>query len=108
MFLISGTVLLLQHYASLNLSGAGYRHIRDYREWCQFLELQYQRRWKIHFAKKTKHVRQNVNYFGRYLKRPAEKDYHRLNKGYQQLFQKQICPMTLRMPEEFYPAEKGL
>jgi hypothetical protein len=62
--------LLRQHYASLDLVAAGYRHIRDYREWCQFLESQYQRRWKIHFAKKTKHARQNVNYPGRYLKRP--------------------------------------
>ena len=62
--------LLRQHSASLDLPGAGYRHIRDYREWCQFLESQYQRRWKIHFAKKTKHARQNVNYLGRYLKRP--------------------------------------
>lgn len=34
------TTLLRQHYASLNLHGAGYRH----REWCQFLESQYQRR----------------------------------------------------------------
>lgn len=62
--------LLRQHYASLDLAATGYRHIRDYREWCQFLESQYQRRWKIHFAKKTKHARQNVNYLGRYLKRP--------------------------------------
>nr|WP_273543606.1 transposase [Serratia fonticola] len=31
---------------------------------------QFQRRWKIHFAKKTQHARQNVNYLGRYLKRP--------------------------------------
>ncbi|HGY3149626.1 TPA: IS91 family transposase [Morganella morganii] len=63
-------VLLRQHSASLDLAAAGYRHIRDYREWCQFLESQYQRRWKIHFAKKTKHARKNVNYLGRYLKRP--------------------------------------
>ena len=33
--------LLRQHYASLDLAAAGYRHIRDYREWCQFLESQY-------------------------------------------------------------------
>ncbi|AVX40587.1 IS91 family transposase [Yersinia massiliensis] len=62
--------LLRESYASLNLSAAGYPLIRDYREWCQFLEVQFQRRWKIHFAKKTKHARQNVNYLGRYLKRP--------------------------------------
>lgn len=52
------------------MSDANYTHIRDYREWCQFLETQFQRRWKIHFAKKTKHARQNINYIGRYLKRP--------------------------------------
>ncbi|WWK02126.1 transposase [Erwinia aphidicola] len=62
--------LLRESYASLNLPAAGYQLIRDYREWCQFLEVQFQRRWKIHFAKKTKHARQNVNYLGRYLKRP--------------------------------------
>ncbi|MGE4723104.1 transposase [Yersinia sp. 2466 StPb PI] len=32
--------------------------------------MQFQCRWKIHFAKKTKHARKNVNYLGRYLKRP--------------------------------------
>lgn len=62
--------LLRESYAELDLSAAGYEYIRDYREWCQFLEVQFQRRWKIHFAKKTKHARQNVNYIGRYLKRP--------------------------------------
>ena len=62
--------LLRESYAELELSAAGCEHIRDYREWCQFLEVQFQRRWKIHFAKKTKHARQNVNYIGRYLKRP--------------------------------------
>ncbi|MCS4320823.1 hypothetical protein M2407_005197 [Serratia sp. BIGb0234] len=62
--------LLRESYAEMDLSAAGYEHIRDYREWCQFLEVQFQRRWKIHFAKKTKHTRQNANYLGRYLKRP--------------------------------------
>ncbi|ECH8735079.1 IS91 family transposase, partial [Salmonella enterica subsp. enterica] len=62
--------LLRESYAELDLSDANYAHIRDYREWCQFLEAQFQRRWKIHFAKKTKHARQNINYIGRYLKRP--------------------------------------
>jgi hypothetical protein len=39
----------------------------------------FRRRWKIHLAKKTKHARQNVNYLGRYLKRPpiaASRLYH--------------------------------
>ena len=63
------TRLLRKSYAELDLPAAGYEHIRDYREWCQFLEIQFQRCWKIYFAKKTKHARQNVNYMGRYLKR---------------------------------------
>lgn len=62
--------LLRRNYATFNLLAVGYPHIRDYREWCQFLEAQFQRRWKIHFAKKTRNPRQNVNYLGRYLKRP--------------------------------------
>ncbi|MGJ3355922.1 transposase [Providencia sp. Je.9.19] len=63
-------VLLRRNYAAFNLLAAGYPHIRDYREWCQLLEAQFQRRWKIHFAKKNRNPRQNVNYLGRYLKRP--------------------------------------
>lgn len=47
-----------------------YQYVRDYREWCQFHEAQFQRRWKIYFAKKTQPARQNINYLGRYLKRP--------------------------------------
>lgn len=62
--------MLRKNYPSLNLPTASYPHIRDYREWSQFLEAQVQRRWKIHFAKKTRNPRQNVNYLGRYLKRP--------------------------------------
>lgn len=62
--------LLRNNYPSLNLPTASYPHIRNYREWCQFLEVQFQRRWKIHFAKKTRNPRQSVNYLGRYLKRP--------------------------------------
>ena len=62
--------LLRESYVTLDLAAAGYQHIRDYLEWCQFLEVQFQRHWKIHFAKKTQHARQNVNYLGRYLKRP--------------------------------------
>ncbi|TBL65532.1 transposase, partial [Hafnia paralvei] len=49
--------LLRESYAELDLSDANYADIRDYREWCQFFEVQFQRRWKIHFAKKTKHAR---------------------------------------------------
>ncbi|MFP2470822.1 transposase [Pseudescherichia vulneris] len=34
------------------------------------MEAQYQRHWKIHFAKKTRGAWRNVKYIGRYLKRP--------------------------------------
>jgi hypothetical protein len=59
-----------ESYASLHLPAAGYQLIRHYREWGQFMEAQFQRRWQIHFAKKTQYARQNVNYLGRYLQRP--------------------------------------
>lgn len=62
--------LLRKSYDRLDLAAAGYEHIRDYREWCQFLEVQFQRRWKVHFSKKTENAWQNVSYIGRYLKRP--------------------------------------
>ncbi|NJD84898.1 hypothetical protein EWM60_02395 [Candidatus Erwinia dacicola] len=28
-------------------------HIRDERQWCRYLQAQYGRYWKVHFAKKT-------------------------------------------------------
>jgi len=76
--------LLRESYAELDLSDANYVHIRDYREWCQFLEVQFQRCWKIHFAKKTQQARQNNNYIGRYLKRPLWRPLH--------------CAITLEAP----------
>jgi hypothetical protein len=62
--------LLRQKYGDLNLSTPTTNHIQDYRQWNVFLERQYQRYWNIHFAKKTKELKQTVNYLGRYLKRP--------------------------------------
>nr|WP_272539735.1 transposase [Providencia sp. PROV197] len=56
--------LLRENYATLNLPTTGFEHIRDYRDLCQFLEAEYQRRWKIDFTKKTRNPRQNVNYLG--------------------------------------------
>ncbi|EBW8880430.1 IS91 family transposase, partial [Salmonella enterica subsp. enterica serovar Enteritidis] len=33
--------LLWESYAALDLFAASYEHIRDYRGWCQFLEVQF-------------------------------------------------------------------
>lgn len=62
--------LLRRKYNELNLSTGSTEHIQDYRQWNFFLERQYQRYWNIYFAKKTKLLKQTVNYLGRYLKRP--------------------------------------
>ena len=48
----------------------GFGHIRDYPTWCRYLNAQFQRYWKVHFAKKTRGAWHNVKYLGRYLKRP--------------------------------------
>ncbi|MEX9996895.1 IS91 family transposase [Providencia vermicola] len=48
----------------------GFGHIRDYPTWCRYLNAQFQRYWKLHFAKKTRGAWHNVKYLGRYLKRP--------------------------------------
>ena len=52
------------------LKNTGYSHIREERDWSHFLDSQYQRRWKLHFAQKTDNIMQTVAYLGRYLKRP--------------------------------------
>lgn len=36
----------------------------------RYLQAQYRRRWKVHFAKKTRGAWPSVKYLGRYLKRP--------------------------------------
>ncbi|MBG3130769.1 transposase [Proteus mirabilis] len=48
----------------------GFGHIRDYPMWCRYLNAQFQRYWKVHFAQKTRGTWHNVKYLGRYLKRP--------------------------------------
>ncbi|USS96937.1 transposase (plasmid) [Serratia symbiotica] len=48
----------------------GLGHIRDEREWRRYLQAQYGRYWKVHFAKKTWGSWHSVKYLGRYLKRP--------------------------------------
>ena len=68
---IAVTGLLRRSYDRINpgsLPGLG--HIRDNKQWRRYLEAQYQRHWKVHFAKKTRGAWRNVKYIGRYLKRP--------------------------------------
>ncbi|MDI9095471.1 transposase [Morganella morganii] len=48
----------------------GFGHIRDYPTWCRYLNAQFQRYWKVHFAKKTRGAWHNEKYLGRYLKQP--------------------------------------
>ncbi|PNK88331.1 IS91 family transposase [Serratia odorifera] len=45
-------------------------HIRDEKQWKRYLQAQYRRHWKVHFAKKTRGAWRSVKYLGRYLKRP--------------------------------------
>lgn len=40
------------------------------KQWLRYLQAQYGRRWKVHFAKKTRGAWRSVKYPGRYLKRP--------------------------------------
>nr|WP_245166655.1 transposase [Candidatus Erwinia dacicola] len=48
----------------------GLGHIRNERQWRRYLQAQYGRYWKVHFAKKTRGAWHSVKYLGRYLKRP--------------------------------------
>ncbi|WP_318429965.1 transposase, partial [Photobacterium leiognathi] len=44
--------LLREQYGEIDLSAEPYAHIREERDWRHFLDSQYQRYWKVHFAKK--------------------------------------------------------
>jgi len=48
----------------------GHGHIRNEKQWNRYLQAQYQRHWKVHFAKKPRGAWRSVKYLGRYLKRP--------------------------------------
>lgn len=48
----------------------GLGHIRDERQWRRYMQAQYGRYWKVHFANKTRGAWHSVKYLGRYLKRP--------------------------------------
>lgn len=68
---IAVTGLLRRIYDRINPGSLpGFGHIRDNKKWRRYLEAQYQRHWKVHFAKKTRGAWRNVKYIGRYLKRP--------------------------------------
>jgi hypothetical protein len=62
--------LLREQYNDLDLSAERYNHLREERDWVHFLDSQYQRYWKVHFAKNTDNMMHTVSYLGRYLKRP--------------------------------------
>ena len=64
------TTLLRKLYSSIVLPPSLSHQIRDYDEWNRFLNTHYQRKWHVHFAKKTKHLKHTVNYIGRYIKKP--------------------------------------
>lgn len=65
-------IRLLRHSYELINPGSlpGLGHIRDKKQWNRYLQAQYGRRWKVHFAKKTRGAWRSVKYLGRYLKRP--------------------------------------
>lgn len=64
-------IRLLRHSYDLINPGSlpGLGHIRDKKQWQRYLQAQYGRRWKVHFAKKTRGAWRSVKYLGRYLKR---------------------------------------
>ncbi|HFH0422630.1 TPA: IS91 family transposase [Salmonella enterica subsp. enterica serovar Bovismorbificans] len=65
------TELLRENYEQVNPAGLPcYGHLRDEKQWRRYLQAQYGRRWKVHFAKKTRRAWRSVKYLGRYLKRP--------------------------------------
>ncbi|UIA89864.1 IS91 family transposase [Erwinia tracheiphila] len=65
-------IRLLRHSYDLINPGRlpGLGHIHDKKQWLRYLQAQYGRRWKVHFAKKTRGAWRSVKYLGRYLKRP--------------------------------------
>ncbi len=69
----AGAVIrLLRHSYDLINPGSlpGLGHIRDKKQWQRYLQARYGRRWKVHFAKKTRGAWRSVRYLGRYLMRP--------------------------------------
>lgn len=65
------TELLRDSYERINPGSLpGYGHLRDEKQWRRYLDAQYGRYWKVHFAKKTHGAWRSVKYLGRYLKRP--------------------------------------
>ena len=74
--------LLRKSYDLVNpASLPGLGHIRDKKQWQRYLQAQYGRYWKVHFAKKTKGRGTRVKYLGRYLKRPPVSASKRRRRG---------------------------
>nr|WP_249324838.1 transposase [Enterobacter mori] len=68
-----GSVIrLLRHSYDLINPGSllGLGHICDQKQWLRYLQAQYGRHRKVHFAKKTRGAWRSVKYLDRYLKRP--------------------------------------
>lgn len=65
------TEVLRDNHEQINPGGLpGCGHIRDEKQWRRYLRAQWQRYWKVHFAKKAHGAWRSVKYLGRYLKRP--------------------------------------
>ena len=62
--------LLRTHYDQLTLPEHLAQHIHSHKDWSQWLNQHYQKRWIIHFSKKSKNHHKNVKYLGSYIKRP--------------------------------------
>lgn len=46
------------------------KHIKNYKDFNNFLDLQYQKKWNVHLQKQSNDHKKNIDYIGRYLKRP--------------------------------------
>ncbi len=46
------------------------RHIKNYQDFNALLDQQYQKTWNVHLNKQSKNHQHNIEYIGRYLKRP--------------------------------------
>lgn len=61
---------LRQSYNSLILSDSLKNICPNFNAWSQWLDAHYQKSWIVHFARTSKNHLRNVNYLGRYIKRP--------------------------------------
>ena len=62
--------LLRQNFGQLILPDYLFDNIKSYEDWSEYLDVQYNRNWQVHIAKKTSHKKHTQNYLGSYLKKP--------------------------------------